>query len=61
MTTHILDTGEAYLSAEDKRFARVAFIPTHIHRRTSFILTPTMAGVLMGLAMVALTIAAFAV
>lgn len=60
MATHILDTGEAYLSADEKRFARVASIRQHIDRDPAFRLAPALAGMILAIAIAGASLAAFA-
>lgn len=62
MATHILDTGEAFLSADDKRFARVELVHQPIeHDPGAFRLAPALAGAVVTVAIAGLTLAAFSV
>lgn len=61
MTTHIHNTGEAFLSADDKRFARVAFTPVQIAHDDRGHLPPAILGAIVTVAAFALTLWAFAV
>lgn len=58
MATRLLDNGEAYMSAADKGFARVADLPVHIGREEEFSLSPNLISI--GLAIVIFALAVFA-
>lgn len=61
MATHLLDSGEAYLPADQKCFVRgVTFAPP-IRRAQSFSLPPAVTGLAVGVGIFALTVAALAV
>jgi len=61
MAANILNTGEAFLSPDDKRYARVELIPQHIEHDHGFRLAPALAGAVIAVAVAGLTLAAFAV
>ena len=61
MATSILDTGEAYLPADEKQFVRASVIPQHIHRSHPITVPPAVTGAVVALAIAGLTVAAFAV
>jgi len=61
MAANILNTGEAFLSPDEKRYARVELIHQHIEHDRDFRLAPALAGAVIAVAVAGLTLAAFAV
>ena len=61
MATQFLNTGEAFLSADDKRFARVRAIRQTIGREEAMRRAPALAGAAVAVAIAGLTLIAFAV
>lgn len=61
MAIHFLKTGEAFLSAADKRYARVPFIRQHIERDPGIRLVPGLAVAALAVAVAGLTLAAFSI
>ena len=61
MATQFLNTGEAFLSADDKRFARVRAIRQTIGREEAMRRAPALDGAAEAVAIAGLTLIAFAV
>ena len=61
MTTSLMNTGEAFLSPDDKRYARVTLIAPQIEHARSLRLTPALTGRGVAAAVAALILAASAV
>lgn len=61
MTTSIVNTGEAFLSPDDKRYARVALVHPHIEHDRRLRLAPAAIAIAIAVAVGALTLAASAV
>jgi len=59
MATRLLDNGEAYMSAADKGFARVADMPVHIGHEEEFSLSPNLVSIALAIAVIALAVFAF--
>jgi len=60
MSTSFLDTGEQFLSPDEKRYARVELIPQHIEHEPDFRMAPTITALVAILGVAALTLAVFA-
>lgn len=58
MATNILDTGEAYLSPADKRFARIDARTPAIHHAVVFSASRALTGVVLVLAIASVAVAA---
>jgi hypothetical protein len=59
MATRLLDNGEAYLSADDKRFVRLSDTPMHISSDTGAAMPPLLVTLLLALAVIGLATVAF--